>query len=101
MTSAVTFDSPAVKEGQRSDWHLAASGWRRWHHVLEAEAAGQVVSRKLVELADVGPGDAVLDVATGYGDPALTAARGVLPDGYVMAPDISPTLLAFGRERAR
>jgi enediyne biosynthesis protein CalE5 len=101
MTSGMTFDALAFKEGQRSDWQLAASGWRRWHDVLEAEAAGQVVSRKLVELADVGPGDAVLDVATGYGEPALTAARAVLPGGYVMATDISPNLLAFGRERAR
>jgi SAM-dependent methyltransferase len=101
MTSAVTFNSLAFKEAQRSDWQLAASGWRRWYGVLEAEAAGQVVSRKLVELADLEPGDAVLDVATGYGEPALTAARAVLPGGYVMATDIAPNLLAFGRERAR
>jgi enediyne biosynthesis protein CalE5 len=43
----------------------------------------------------------VLDVATGYGEPALTAARAVLPGGQVMATDIAPDLLAFGRERAR
>jgi hypothetical protein len=60
MTSAVTFDSLAFKEAQRSDWQLAASGWRRWYGVLEAEAAGQVVSRKLIELADLEPGDTVL-----------------------------------------
>jgi ubiquinone/menaquinone biosynthesis C-methylase UbiE len=101
MTSAVTFDSVAFKEAQRSDWQLAARGWRRWYDVLEAEAAGQVVSRKLVELADLEPGDTVLDVATGYGEPALTAARAVLPGGQVMATDIAPDLLAFGRERAR
>ena len=101
MTSAVTFDSFAFKEAQRTDWQLAASGWRRWYDVLEADAAGQVVSRKLVELADLEPGDSVLDVATGYGEPALTAARAVLPGGYVMATDIAPNLLAFGRERAR
>ena len=100
MTSAVIFDSLAFKEAQRADWQLAAAGWRRWYDVLEAEAAGQVVSRKLVELADLEPGDTVLDVATGYGEPALTAARGVLPRGHVIATDIAPNLLAFGRERA-
>jgi SAM-dependent methyltransferase len=100
MTSAVIFDSLAFKEAQRTDWQLAAAGWRRWYDVLEAEAAGQVVSRKLVELVDLEPGDTVLDVATGYGEPALTAARAVLPDGHVMATDIAPNLLAFGRERA-
>jgi ubiquinone/menaquinone biosynthesis C-methylase UbiE len=101
MTSALTFDSLGFKEAQRSDWQLAASGWRRWYDVLEAEAAGQVVSRKLVDLADLEPGDSVLDIATGYGEPALTAARAVLPGGHVMAADIAPNLLAFGRERAR
>jgi ubiquinone/menaquinone biosynthesis C-methylase UbiE len=101
MTSAVTFDSVAFKQAQRSDWQLAARGWRRWYDVLEAEAAGQVVSRKLVELADLAPGDKVLDVATGYGEPALTAARAVTPGGQVIATDIAPDLLAFGRERAR
>jgi enediyne biosynthesis protein CalE5 len=100
MKSAVIFDSLAFKEAQRSDWQLAAPGWRRWYDVLEAEAGGQVVSRKLVELADLEPGDTVLDVATGYGEPALTAARAVLPGGHVMATDIAPNLLAFGRERA-
>ena len=101
MTSSVkTFDPVAFKDAQRSDWQLAASGWRRWHDVLEAEAAGQAVSRKLVELARLGPGDTVLDVATGYGEPALTAARAVIPGGHVIATDIASNLLAFGRERA-
>jgi len=100
MTSAVTFDPLAFKEAQRSDWQLAALGWRQWYDVLEAEAGGQVVSRKLVELADLEPGKTVLDVATGYGEPALTAARAVMPGGHVMATDIASNLLAFGRERA-
>jgi enediyne biosynthesis protein CalE5 len=100
MTSVETFDSVAFKEAQRADWQLAASGWRRWHDVLEAEAAGQVVSRKLVEVARLGPGESVLDVASGYGEPALTAARAVTPGGHVTAIDIAPDLLAFGRERA-
>jgi SAM-dependent methyltransferase len=42
----------------------------------------------------------VLDVATGYGEPALTAARAVMPGGHVTAIDIAPDLVAFGRERA-
>ena len=58
------------------------------------------MSRKLVELAGIGPGDTVLDVATGYGEPALTAARSVGPTGRVVATDIAADLLAFGRERA-
>ncbi len=52
------------------------------------------------ELADVHPGNRVLDVGAGYGEPALTAARKVGPEGRVVATDISAEMLAFGRERA-
>jgi ubiquinone/menaquinone biosynthesis C-methylase UbiE len=100
MAPAETFDPVAFKEAQRADWRTAATGWRRWYDVLEAEAAGQVVSRKLIEVARIGPGDRVLDVASGYGEPALTAARAVGPGGRVVAQDIAADFLAFGRERA-
>jgi SAM-dependent methyltransferase len=42
----------------------------------------------------------VLDVATGYGEPGLTAARAVAPGGHVVCTDISAEMLAVGRERA-
>ena len=42
----------------------------------------------------------VLDVAAGYGEPALTAARKAGPGGRVVATDISAEMLGFGRERA-
>jgi SAM-dependent methyltransferase len=100
MVPTEAFDPVAFKESQRTDWQTAAPGWRRWYDVVEAEAGGQVVSRRLVELAGVGPGDTVLDVATGYGEPALTAARAVAPGGRVVATDIAEDMLAFGRERA-
>jgi enediyne biosynthesis protein CalE5 len=99
-TFSQTFDPVAFKEAQRSDWQSAATGWRKWYDVLEAGAAGQVASAKLVALARLGPSDTVLDVATGYGEPALTAARAVLPSGRVIGTDIAAGLLAFGHERA-
>jgi ubiquinone/menaquinone biosynthesis C-methylase UbiE len=94
------FDPVAFKESQVAEWQSAAPGWRVWYDVLEAEAGGQVVSRKLVEVAGLGPGDTVLDIGTGYGEPALTAAYAVRPGGRVMAADIAADMLAFGRERA-
>jgi ubiquinone/menaquinone biosynthesis C-methylase UbiE len=100
MAPTETFDPMAFKEAQRNDWQAAAPGWRQWYDVVEAEAGGQVVSRRLVELAGLGPGDTVLDVATGYGEPALTASGAVAPGGRVVATDIAEDMLAFGRERA-
>jgi SAM-dependent methyltransferase len=54
-----------------------------------------------VELAGVEPGSRVLDVAAGYGEPSLSAARAAGPDGKVVATDIAADMLAYGRERAQ
>jgi ubiquinone/menaquinone biosynthesis C-methylase UbiE len=98
MAVAERFDPGAFKDAQRIDWQVAAPGWRKWYDVLEA--GGEIVSRTLIERAGIGPGDTVLDVATGYGEPALTAARVVGQSGRVLATDIAADMLEFGRERA-
>jgi SAM-dependent methyltransferase len=100
MTETTTFDPAQYKADLRTEWRNAAPGWRAWLEVLEAADGGQAVSRSLVELARIGPGDAVLDVAAGYGEPGLTAARAVAPGGHVVCTDISAEMLAVGRERA-
>lgn len=93
-----TLDPTQFRSGQREQWNVAASGWKKWAPHLDR--AAQRVRERLVELAGIEPGDRVLDVAAGYGEPALTAARRVGPEGRVVATDISPEMLAYGRERA-
>ncbi len=44
-------------------------------------------------------GARVLDIATGSGEPALTAARAVGQSGRIVAVDMSPGMLAIARER--
>lgn len=100
MTQAQAFDPVAFKNETREEWRFIVDGWRKWYDVLEAENAGQAISAKLVELAGIRPGASVLDVAGGYGEPSLTAARIVGPEGRVVCTDLSPEMLAFGRERA-
>jgi enediyne biosynthesis protein CalE5 len=100
MTKTPTFDPAQYRDSMRTEWRDAAPGWRAWLEVLEAADGGQAVSRTLVQLAGIGPGDAVLDVAAGYGEPGLTAARAVGPGGHVVCTDISAEMLAVGRERA-
>ena len=91
-------DAVEFRDRQREQWNSAASGWRKWSELID-RAAGKVTAR-LVELAQVEPGDRVLDVAAGYGEPSLTAARVAGPDGGVVATDISRQMLAYGAERA-
>ncbi len=92
------FDEVRYKSDQRESWDAVAAGWSTWWATIEKGA--QDVSDRLVELADIQPGHRVLDVATGIGEPCLTAARRVGTTGSVIGTDLSPQMLAIGRERA-
>jgi enediyne biosynthesis protein CalE5 len=91
-------DPDDFRAAQHRNWDAAAVGWMTWSAFNDRADAH--VSERLVELAGVQPGSRVLDVAAGYGEPALTAARRAGPDGRVVATDLSAEMLAFGRERA-
>jgi SAM-dependent methyltransferase len=93
-----TIDPVEFREGQRKQWNTAATGWRKWSELIDSGAGH--VSERLVELAGVKPGDRVIDIAAGYGEPSLTAAKAAGSDGSVTATDISAEMLAFGGERA-
>jgi demethylmenaquinone methyltransferase/2-methoxy-6-polyprenyl-1,4-benzoquinol methylase len=55
---------------------------------------------RAADLACVGPGDRVLDVATGTGDLALELARRVAPGGEVVGSDFSEGMLARARAKS-
>ncbi|HXW12840.1 MAG TPA: class I SAM-dependent methyltransferase [Nitrososphaeraceae archaeon] len=93
------FDSEVFKINQKHSWDSVAAGWQKWWKTIENGA--QTVSDKLVELAQIRAGQRVLDIATGIGEPAITASKIVGQKGYVTATDISPEMLAIGQERAR
>jgi SAM-dependent methyltransferase len=91
-------DPEEFRGAQREQWDSAATGWKKWSGWMDRHASA--VSERLVELAGVESGSRVLDVAAGYGEPAMTAAGKAAPDGVVVATDISAEMLAYGRERA-
>jgi ubiquinone/menaquinone biosynthesis C-methylase UbiE len=90
-------DPQKFKAAQRQGWDSVAEGWKKWWKTIEASA--QVVSDKLVELAKIREGSNVLDIATGIGEPAVTAARKVGPNGKVLAIDLSPAMLTIAKQR--
>src|SRR5215212_7035330 len=93
-----TFDPNQFKMAQREGWDSIAEGWKEWWEPIEKGA--QKISQRLIELAGIKPGQRVLDVATGIGEPSVTAAKVVGPRGHVLATDISKQMLAIAKERA-
>ena len=93
-----SFDPGQYKAVQQKQWDSVADGWRKWWPLIERR--GQIVCDRFLELANIGEGQTVLDVATGIGEPALTVAKAVGPNGRVVATDQSDGTLQIARERA-
>jgi ubiquinone/menaquinone biosynthesis C-methylase UbiE len=91
-------DPTEFRDKQRDQWNGVAAAWDEYSELIDSSAG--IVSERLVEMAGIKAGDRVLDVAAGYGEPSLTAARKVGPEGSVVATDISAEMLGFGRQRA-
>lgn len=72
-------DPNQFKESQHQSWDSVSQGWHKWWKTIENGA--QNVSKRLVELAHIKPGDNILDIATGIGEPAITGARQVGRNG--------------------
>jgi SAM-dependent methyltransferase len=69
-----------------------------WASFAPTAAFTTPVAARLVEFAEVKPGESVLDVGTGTGVVAITAAR---VGASVTGLDLTPALLDFARENAR
>jgi ubiquinone/menaquinone biosynthesis C-methylase UbiE len=91
-------DPNPYKETQRNNWDSVAHGWEKWWRIIEIGA--EKVSRRLIELASIKVGYNVLDISTGIGEPAITAAREVGNTGQVLATDISSEMLSIAKQRA-
>lgn len=98
-TETPKFDPIKYKETTKQQWQAAAEAWRRWGPVL-ATWLGPA-TELMLDMAGVGPGSRVLDVAAGAGEQTLVAAHRVGPSGYVLATDISANILDFAAEEAR
>lgn len=94
-----SFDGAKYKSTQREQWNQNGAAWRRWNPVLDrwyGEATGQ-----MLDLARIQPGQRILDIAAGAGEPAISAAERVGPSGYVLATDISEGIIELAHQVAR
>jgi SAM-dependent methyltransferase len=97
--AAKPFDPVKYKETTREQWQTAASAWNDWGPLLR-EWLGPATD-VMLDMAKIGPGDRVLDVAAGAGDQTLQTAQRVGPKGHVLATDITANILDFAAENAR
>src|SRR5262249_32443578 len=69
----------------------AAAAWQRGASLRAASM--RLPTEVMLDLAELEPGDRVLDVAAGSGEQSIAAAQRVGPNGSVLATDISGPML--------
>ncbi len=92
------FDPAQYKTTTRQQWEDAAEAWYQWGPTIEEWLAES--TEKMLDVAGIGPGTSVLDVAAGAGGQSLAAARRVGATGRVAATDISPNILTYAAKQA-
>lgn len=96
---SATFDADKFRSTTRAQWQSAAQPWHRWGLFIGSWLAD--ATEAMFDMARVGPGCHVLDVAAGAGEQSLRAARRVGVHGRVLATDIAPALLAYAESDAQ
>src|SRR6185436_16116582 len=79
-------------------WRDTASHWTKHHDTIRTMFLP--LTRALIEQARIAPGQAVLDVAGGSGEPSLTIADAVGPSGFVMCTDAIAEMVAVAEREA-
>ncbi len=95
----MTFDPIQYKTTTRQQWEDYAQGWSDWAPLLETWLGP--VTERMLDLAQVGSGDHVLDVAAGAGGQGIAAGRRTGPEGSVLATDLSPAILEYASRAAK
>jgi ubiquinone/menaquinone biosynthesis C-methylase UbiE len=86
-----------IRDQQQATWDKFSAGWKKWDEL--AMGWLRPVGEALLESARLRPDSAVVDIATGTGEPGLTAAERC-PQGRVTLTDLSEKMLAVAAENA-
>jgi len=93
----MTASEDQIRDRQRETWDRFAAGWRTWDVNVGSWLAP--VGQAMIAYADLGDRSLVLDVATGTGEPGLSAAA-MLPQGRVTLTDLAERMLAVASDNA-
>lgn len=86
-----------IRDQQQATWDKFSAGWKRWDALVLNWLAP--VGTELLDGAQLRVNSYVLDIASGTGEPALSAAA-KCPDGKVMMTDLAEQMLAIAKENA-
>jgi ubiquinone/menaquinone biosynthesis C-methylase UbiE len=86
-----------VRDQQRTTWDTFSAGWKKWD--AEVMLWHAPFGEAMIRRAALRPDSNVLDVASGTGEPGLTAAA-LVTDGVVTLTDLSEGMLTVAREKA-
>jgi ubiquinone/menaquinone biosynthesis C-methylase UbiE len=86
-----------LKEHERKTWAAVAEGWRRRDELLRKGTAP--VTERMLDMAGIDAGHRVLDIASGTGEPAISAARRMEGAGKVIGTDLVEEMLSVAREK--
>lgn len=80
-------------------WNAIAESWHRW--IPHMHTWYEPATELMIDLARIGPGNRVLDIAAGDGDQSLIVTERVGLNGYVLAIDKAEKLLAIAEKSAK
>ena len=83
------------REYTRNTWNESAGAYIAWMRLLEPFQSA------LVSRLDPRPGEKILDLGTGPGEPAMTIAREVGPSGHVTGVDLAENMISIARRVAQ
>lgn len=92
-------DPQVFKQRIREQWNEVAARWHRWTPLMREQFAR--ATELMLDLAHLGPGDHVLDVAGGDGYQSIAAAQRVGSGGHVLAVDLAPEQLKYAAAAAQ
>src|SRR5688572_18776680 len=86
-----------IREVQKEAWNKSSLGWKKWDPVMMGFL--QPICDEMIRMLEINESDAVLDVATGTGEPGLTIAS-KLVHGHVIGTDLSEEMLKMAHQNA-
>ncbi len=89
-----TYTPDSYREYTRTTWNETAAEWNRVSRLLEP------YSFDLLNKTDAKVRERILDLATGPGEPALSLARIVGPEGHVVGIDLSERMIEIATQAA-